>query len=523
MQGSSTTLYALGLTVALLLVVSSGAVVLDSPNDSIDEDVTLQPGDNPYASLNEDGELAIDVSEDNPDLDADGVNPNALSAESELFYITYNGSEYVDAWIEHDSEAVTFVVDGQPIESRNDSVRLTPTEGTVPVGIEVDTRVASITPGDSLIDGISVNARIAEPEDLESQNDDDDDSGSTTMVNAPDPTTRQVGVYSIAANDETEVDLLNLHVGSPSIQLHKLSFIREAPGDVEFSVEGSANAPTGIGPVDRPGIDALGYYTVAFEQPNQPIESATAKIVVERDRLNEAGITPEQLTVYYKIGDSDDWSVTDLRVVGETEDTVQFTIESDGFSTFALGVQSPVLDPVDAEVVSESVAPDETVRLNLTLSNEGLVPAEGAGISIQAIEANVDNPDVIDTERVTVNVGPDKTVMRTVTFEPNEPGEYNVLVDGNEVTELEPVASFVIREPEPVSTDPDEGASTGSVPSSASGETVPPETGLDRTEDEGAETQAELVELNDFELGGLVGLALLIAMVLATLFLVRRA
>jgi len=203
------------------------------------------------------------------------VNTQAFSVQDELFYITYNGSEYVDAWIENDAEAVTFVVDGEPIESRNDSVRLTPDDDATPVGIGVETRVADITPGNRLIDEISVNARIAEPKDLQNEDDDDDYSGPTVTVSKPEPTARQVEVYSVAVNDETEVDLSGLQVGRPSIRLDGLSFVREDPGNVEFSVEGSADAPPGVNPVDRPGVAPLGYYAVVFAEPAQPIESAT--------------------------------------------------------------------------------------------------------------------------------------------------------------------------------------------------------------------------------------------------------
>ena len=79
-RGTTTAIFAIGLAATLLLVASTGAVVFDEPADRIDDDVALQPGDNPYAFLDENDELAIDITEDNPDIDADGVNPDAFSA-----------------------------------------------------------------------------------------------------------------------------------------------------------------------------------------------------------------------------------------------------------------------------------------------------------------------------------------------------------------------------------------------------------------------------------------------------------
>ena len=78
-RGTSTVLLAIGLAAALLLVASTGTVVLDEPADRIDDDVALQPGDNPYTYLNEDDELTVDVTEDNPHIDGDGVNPDAFT------------------------------------------------------------------------------------------------------------------------------------------------------------------------------------------------------------------------------------------------------------------------------------------------------------------------------------------------------------------------------------------------------------------------------------------------------------
>lgn len=178
----SATLLVLVVLVATALVVSTGAVVLDGPTDPLTDEVALQPGDNPYTYLDEDGELAIDVTEDNPNLSAGGVNPDAFAAEDELFYVVYDGNETAEAWIEHDSQAVTFVVDGEPIESDEEPLLLTPEDERVAVGVEVDTRVVDVVPGDRLIDDITVHARPAEPEAIPqdeggSDGDGEDDDG----------------------------------------------------------------------------------------------------------------------------------------------------------------------------------------------------------------------------------------------------------------------------------------------------------------------------------------------------------
>lgn len=161
----STRFLTLAATVVIaLLTVSTGAVVINDPSDPLTDEVALQPGENPYTYLNENNELTIDVTEDNPNLDGGGVNPDAFAAQDPLFYIVYDANTTAEAWIEHDSKAVTFVVDGESIESAEDPLLLTPERERVPVGVEVDTRIVDVVPGDRLINGITVHARGAEPE-----------------------------------------------------------------------------------------------------------------------------------------------------------------------------------------------------------------------------------------------------------------------------------------------------------------------------------------------------------------------
>ena len=84
-------------------------------------------------------------------------------------------------WVEHEAEAVQFVVDGEPVESEAGALRVSPEDDVVPVGVRVDTRVAEYAPGDDLIDGISVHARTVDDPGAEPPADDlDDDSPAGT-------------------------------------------------------------------------------------------------------------------------------------------------------------------------------------------------------------------------------------------------------------------------------------------------------------------------------------------------------
>ncbi|PHQ45325.1 hypothetical protein DJ68_13545, partial [Halorubrum sp. C3] len=231
LRGTTILLAIITLGAVFLFISSTGAVVLDTSTDPITDGVALQPGDNPYTYLDDDGELVIDVTEDNPNLDGGGVNPDGFVAEDALFYVAYDANTTGEVWIEHDSKAVTFVVDGKSIENGKDPLFLTPEDEAVPVGVEVDTRVIDVVPGNRLVDEITVHAQPAEPEAIPDDGlsggaeDDDDASEPTVTVESPEETTRRVEVKSVAPNDKTEIDLSDLHVGGPSIRLDELSFV----------------------------------------------------------------------------------------------------------------------------------------------------------------------------------------------------------------------------------------------------------------------------------------------------------
>ncbi|MGM0718817.1 MAG: DUF1102 domain-containing protein, partial [Halobacteriota archaeon] len=138
------------LTVALLLVAAvslafaTGATVVNGPADTFaDDELAVQPADGlngDYAYLNDDEEIAIDISAANPNLPADfeGVNVGTTGTIDGVFEVTYTGEEYAHVWIEYDGDGeVAFVADGDSIEGWANNVTLAPNQ-TVTVGLAID-------------------------------------------------------------------------------------------------------------------------------------------------------------------------------------------------------------------------------------------------------------------------------------------------------------------------------------------------------------------------------------------------
>ncbi|QKY17068.1 PGF-pre-PGF domain-containing protein [Halorubrum sp. CBA1229] len=518
-------------------MISTGAVVLDQPADPITDDVALQPGDNPYAYLDEDGELAIDVTEDNPRIDAEGVNVDAFAAQEALFYITYDGNATAEAWIEHEGTGVTFVVDGEPVESPERAARLTPEDDAVPVGVRIDTRVAGVVPGDRLIDEISVHARVAEPEEPpggegpSDDGDEDDDPSPTTgpivSVDRPSPSVREVTLRSVGGGEETAVDLRGLRVGDPAILLDRLTFVRESPGDVEFAVRGLSDRPAEA-PPPPPGVDPLGYYAVEFAEPGQPIAEATAEIAVDRDRLAAAGVAPERLAVYRETDAG--WERAEMRVVDEGSETVRLRAATEGFSAFAVAAERPSLAPTEASLSDDRVAPGEPLTVAVDVENRGPAPASDETVRVETAGGSA----VASDEAVAVDADPGATATESVTVRFDEPGEYDLVLAGDAVAETagegEPsLGSVTVTEradgagddgagTEPRVGDDAGGGGDGGDSDDAGEGRAGDGDGAGATGDGEAGTELSTLDLADF-----AGLAALVAIVLATLVLVRRA
>ncbi|GAA0524323.1 PGF-pre-PGF domain-containing protein [Halorubrum aquaticum] len=526
-RGSTTLLITISLGAVVLLVVSSSAVVLDQPSDPLNDEVALQPGDNPYAYLDENDELAVDITENNPNLDNEGVNPDAFAAQETLFYITYDGNESAEAWIDHEGTGVTFVIDGEPIESESNAVQLTSENDAVPVGVEVDTRVAEVAPGDRLIDEISVHARPAGSEaigdaDNDGNSDDDDDPGTVTTVESPDSTARKVEILSLAAEVETEINLRQLHVGDPAVRLTDLTFVSKDSGNVEFEVRGTTDPPPETSSVPL-GVDALGYYTVEFATADQPINEATTELVVDRDYLAETDVDPEQLAVYHETEAG--WKRTKTTVVNTNDETVRLRITSTGFSAFAVAAERPVLVPVEATLSADQVVAGETLTVTVNLDNNGRAPAND--VKVQIVTA--DERELVSDEAATVNAEVGETTTESIVVRLNSPGEYNLVLTGPALEagsggsgigtdQIITQSVTVTEQPDGETVAETRGASSINTPNDGSADT-----GVSGETEVGDDREEAVTERSGIDLTDLGGIALLIGIVLTTLFLFRRA
>ena len=151
------------------ILVPTGAVPFnplgtDEVPDAAIELAPVEGGNGEYAILNEDDNVELLLTDENPYVDGSGVPSNAVTPLDHVFTITYTGEEYAEVWITDDADAIRFFRGTTParsIEGRENNVTLAPDE-TVAVGIVVDTRNGNDVAD---ADTFSVEARVAEPTD----------------------------------------------------------------------------------------------------------------------------------------------------------------------------------------------------------------------------------------------------------------------------------------------------------------------------------------------------------------------
>lgn len=470
------------LALAGTLMFPSGAAPLYSDQvDQLDDGVELAPS-SAYAYLDDD-ELVVDLSGANPDLEGDGLTDDAVTGIGGVFEVRYTGSEYAHVWLTHESDDVTFSVDGESIQSEANNVTLAPNE-SVAVGMEVDTR-GEVT--DGLIDDITVHAKVAEG-DVDSEATDLTFDGPSVQSRAPTEDSRRFTVLGAGDGSVYTFDASGLELDRADEAALRLEEVVVGNGDGLLSmgveaVDGEASRTL----VTDVGSEPLGVARVDVDTGR--VSNATLRFSAADNYLAAHDTSAETLAVYRN--DDGELSKLDVSVTERRDGRVFFEADTPGFSSFVVAADRARLAVTDAALGQSSVEPGESVTVTATVANDGTLSGD------RQVAVTVD--DTVVAER-TVAVDAGETENVTVPVARNTTGEYDVAVDGIDA------GSFVVESSSP-------SGETGSAQNS--GESVESEAGTDPS--------AVVEEPAGFGLSELVGLVTLLGLVAATLFLARRA
>ncbi|WP_340100275.1 DUF1102 domain-containing protein [Salinibaculum salinum] len=424
------------ISLAGTLLVSTGAVPLfDGQTDRIADDVELAPSDGPngeYAYLDGDGELVVDISAANSNLDSEGVNPNSITAIDDVFRVRYNGSRYANVWLTHESDAVTFYARGDAIESQSSSVTLSPNE-SVSVGLGVDTTGER---ADGFVDDITVHASVAEPEEVTDSagNSDSSNSSETLSVNEisqnstpriivnvtePHSGERHVVVENLRSSAVVDIDLGRLPIVGNNVTLDGIRFVSTTTGDANFTFTQQSSPPAPIEPIALDGIEPKGYFTLNHSIDGRDVESVSLRFSANSSYLAENGIAPDDVRLLRH--GTDGWETLDTtRAVG-SPGRLHFVADSPGLSTFAVGVRTPQFVTTQVSVSPTSIQSGETASVTAVLKNRGSVPGEKTVTLTR---------DGVTRQTQTVSLAPGQ--QTTVQFDkrPSTAGTYDYAVDG---------------------------------------------------------------------------------------------
>jgi PGF-pre-PGF domain-containing protein len=170
----------------------------------------------------------------------------------------------------------------------------------------------------------------------------------------------RASVENASEDDPIAVQLPEEFAGNGSA-FETVSVVSDAASNFSLSISPSADRPE---ETPSPAADAvLSYLDVEKRNvTNAEISSARFRFRVSADALDEAGATPESVTLYrYSDGE---WTTLATIPAGEQNGTYRFEAISPGFSTFAIGLAD------SARGSDDGSAADATETTTRTEGNE---------------------------------------------------------------------------------------------------------------------------------------------------------
>lgn len=478
---------------AVSLAVGTGASFLSGTADPVDEEVSLSPASGPngdYAYLT-DGELVVDLTPANPNLNGDGLGADSVTTLDGVFVVHYGGERFARVWLTHDSDSVTLRADGRPIQSEPEAIVLEANESQS-VGLRVDTTGSA----DGLLENITVHARVAEPGD--------ELVGTDTETTAPNSDREGRSIRSFAPDAETRTfTVTNAPAGSP-ITLDTDRLVVDRVEDRTLTLdELVVTTDTGAGSVDvrvmdrnevdaGPGVSPLGALEVT---DGGTVTRATFRFSAATAYLERRNALLDRLVVRRNGGTG--WQSLGIDRVGMRNGRAVFEADSPGFSRFVVGLRTPAIRVSDASLDRTTATPGESVPVVVSVTNDGLATGE------RTVRVTVDG-DRVASRSVSLAPGESTTVRLVVTAD--SPGRYAVGVDGDEV------GTVVVSEP----------TATGSAAPAATASPVDDATGTPAPDVATPPTSTPVGEVGGFRIPAAAVGSLLIVLVVALLAIRRH-
>jgi PGF-pre-PGF domain-containing protein len=238
---------------------------------------------------------------------------------------------------------------------------------------------------------------------------------------------------------DTDVELLTPGLGDLDFQVESLT-IRTAESlstdpTVEVRITQTQTVPAST--PELTGVGDLARYlnVTATGIQDDDIDNVRFQFWLSESRLGDSA--PEDVVLYRFNNGS--WGTVNTTFVGNTsEGNRRFVARSPGLSAFAAVINESEFSITDTDLDPETVSIGETANVTATIENTGLAEGEYTA-QITA------NGDTVATRDVTIPANESRTIEVPVSFD--QPGEYDIAINGTEVGTLTVVAPSINVDP----------------------------------------------------------------------------
>ncbi|MCU4926451.1 PGF-pre-PGF domain-containing protein [Halobacteria archaeon AArc-dxtr1] len=168
-----------------------------------------------------------------------------------------------------------------------------------------------------------------------------------------------------------------------------------------------------------------GYVHLEYNVDPGEASNVTLAFSVDRAYLAELGVDSEELTLYRQ--GEDGWEPLSTDHVADTETDATFEAMADGLSVFSLGTGVPSTTVADTTLEAATISAGETATVTATVTNRGQYTAE------RSVDLVVDG-EVVETQAVILDGSASEEI--SFAFEPDEPGAYELAIDGEDTQTL---------------------------------------------------------------------------------------
>lgn len=199
--------------------------------------------------------------------------------------------------------------------------------------------------------------------------------------------------------------------------------------EVNLTVRQSTEPPGGDARalVVDDGTQAVSYVQIETDLEDAQMGQARFDFRLSREALQASGTAPADVAMYHYDETGGEWEELPTAVIEETEESVRFRAETDGFSEFAIGFKRARLGIADASIAERDLVPGGSLQVELAVTNSG-----GASGTFTT-ELHVDDELV---ERADVEVAPGSTRTVVLEHEVSEAGTYAVRVNDRSLGEV---------------------------------------------------------------------------------------